>query len=68
MNHQNEGFKAPDEELANRITDAIGKTQIVSKDKLDSIREGLCRGNLSSADWKLLVELGSAKVGGPDHK
>lgn len=68
MDHQNEGSKAPDEELANRITDAIGKAQLVSKDKLDRIKEGLCRGNLSSGDWKLLIELGSAKAGGLDQK
>lgn len=54
-----QGAKTPDEELAGKITDAIGAAKLLSVDKLARIREGLSKGSLSSADWKLLVELGS---------
>lgn len=55
--------KTPDDELASKIADAIGAANLVSADKLDRIRQGLLKGSLSSADWKLLVELGSPQEG-----
>ena len=54
----------PDEQLADKITEAISVAKLVNKDRLSRIREGLRKGSLSSADWKLLVELGTpAKTG-----
>lgn len=55
--------QTPDDDLASKIADAIGAANLVSADKLDRIRQGLCKGSLSSADWKLLVELGSHQEG-----
>jgi len=49
----------PDEQLADKITAAISAAKLVNNDRLSRIREGLRKGSLSSADWKLLVELGS---------
>ena len=49
----------PDEQLAEKITEAIGAAKLVNNEKLGRIREGLRKGSLSSAEWKLLVELGS---------
>ena len=55
----------PDEQLADKITEAIGAAKLVNNEKLTRIREGLRKGSLSSADWKLLVEFGTpAKAGG----
>lgn len=54
----------PDEQLAEKITEAIAAAKLVNNEKLSRIREGLRKGSLSSADWKLLVELGTpAKAG-----
>jgi hypothetical protein len=49
----------PDEQLADKITEAIGAAKLVNSERLARIREGLRKGSLSSAEWKLLVELGS---------
>ena len=49
----------PDEQLADKITEAIGAAKLVNSERLTRIREGLRKGSLSSAEWKLLVELGS---------
>jgi hypothetical protein len=49
----------PDEQLADKITEAIGAAKLVNNERLSRIREGLRKGSLSSAEWKLLVELGS---------
>ena len=58
--------KDADEELADRIVKAIGAAKLVSTDKLPKVKEGLRSGNLTSADWKLLIELAdpAEKVGG----
>ena len=50
--------QSPDVELADKITKAIDSAHLVNTEKLTRIREGLHKGNLPSADWKLLVELG----------
>jgi len=55
---------SPDEELAATITAAIGKAKLVNAKKLPRIQEGLVKGNLTSADWKLLAELGSTSQEG----
>ena len=49
----------PDEQLAEKITEAIGAAKLVNNERLSRIREGLRKGSLSSAESKLLVELGS---------
>jgi hypothetical protein len=46
-----------DEDLAERIVRAIEATKLVSGEKLPKVKEGLCSGNLTSTDWKLLIEL-----------
>ncbi len=51
---------SPDQELAENITEAIGKAKLVTAQKLPRIQEGLVKGNLTSDDWKLLAELGSS--------
>ena len=54
----------PDEQLAEKIAEAIGAAKLVNNEKLARIREGLRKGSLSSVDWKLLIELGTpAKAG-----
>jgi hypothetical protein len=58
----------PDEELAATITEAISAAYLVNAQKLPRIREGLTKGNLTSQDWKLLAELGSATKEGADSK
>jgi hypothetical protein len=58
----------PDEQLAEKITEAIGAAKLVNKEKLSRIREGLRKGSLSSADWKLLVELGTPAKAGDSQK
>jgi hypothetical protein len=54
----------PDEQLAEKIAEAIGAAKLVNNEKLGRIREGLRKGSLSSADWKLLIELGTPTKGG----
>jgi hypothetical protein len=44
--------------LADRIVEAIGAAKLISDDKLPKIKQGLRNGNLTSADWRLLIELG----------
>jgi hypothetical protein len=58
----------PDEQLAEKITEAIGAAKLVNNEKLGRIREGLRKGSLSSADWKLLVELGTPAKEGDSQK
>ena len=58
----------PDEQLAEKIAEAIGAAKLVNNDKLGRIREGLRKGSLSSADWKLLVELGTPAKAGDSQK
>jgi hypothetical protein len=58
----------PDEQLAEKITVAIGAAKLVNDEKLGRIREGLRKGSLSSADWKLLVELGNPAKAGDSQK
>ena len=58
----------PDEQLAEKITEAIGAAKLVNNEKLGRIREGLRKGSLSSADWKLLVELGTPAKAGDSQK
>ncbi len=57
---------SPDEELAAKITGAISKAKLVTAQKLPRIQEGLVKGNLTSADWKLIAELGSPSQEGGD--
>jgi hypothetical protein len=54
----------PDEQLAEKIAEAIRAAKLVNNEKLGRIREGLRKGSLSSADWKLLIELGTPAKGG----
>jgi hypothetical protein len=58
----------PDEELAATITAAIGAANLVNAQRLPRIKEGLTKGNLTSNDWKLFAELGSATKEGADAK
>ncbi len=50
---------SPDEALAVTITDAIAAANLVIAEKLPRVRDGLRKGNLTSDDWKLLIELGN---------
>lgn len=59
--------QSPDVELADKIAKAIDSAHLVNTEKLARIREGLHKGNLSSADWKLLVELGGPDEGEADQ-
>lgn len=63
-----QGLKTPDDELADRIADAIGTAGLVVGEKLGRVKEGLAKGGLSSGDWKVLLELGHPGAGGPDKK
>ncbi len=57
--------KTADEELADKIADSLGVAKLISIEKLPTVKDGLRKGNLTSADWKLLVELSeTAKPGG----
>ncbi|GAA3767212.1 hypothetical protein [Terriglobus aquaticus] len=57
--------KTADEELADKIADSLGAAKLISTEKLPRVRDGLRKGNLTSADWKLLVELSEpTKSGG----
>jgi len=56
----------PDEILAATIADAISKANLVSAQKLPRIRDGLTKGNLTAADWKLLAELAMPSEDGGD--
>lgn len=60
--------KTPDEELADRIADAIGTAGLVVSGKLGRVKEGLCKGSLSSGDWKVLLELGHPGAKGSDEQ
>jgi hypothetical protein len=54
-----------DEELADKIAVALGEAKLISAEKLATVRDGLRKGSLTSADWKLLVELSEpTKTGG----
>jgi hypothetical protein len=46
-----------DEDLADQIAAALGEAKLISIEKLPAVKAGLRKGNLTSADWKLLVEL-----------
>lgn len=56
---------SPDETLAATIADAIRQANLVDAQKLPRIQDGLAKGTLTAADWKLLAELAlpSEKVG-----
>jgi hypothetical protein len=49
--------KTADEDLADKIAAALGAANLISAEKLPSVKDGLRKGTLTSADWKLLVEL-----------
>ena len=56
--------KTADEELADTIADSLGAAKLISVGKLPAVKDGLRKGNLTSADWKLLVELSEPKKPG----
>ena len=57
--------KTADEDLADKIAEELGAAKLISIEKLPAIRDGLRKGSLTSADWKLLVELSEpAKTAG----
>ena len=49
--------KTADEDLADKVVEALGAAKLISDEKLPTVRDGLRKGSLTSADWKLLVEL-----------
>ena len=53
--------KTADEDLADKIAEALGAAKLISAEKLPSVKDGLRKGSLTSADWKLLVELSEPK-------
>lgn len=55
-----------DETLAGRIADAIGIAKLVNDQKLPRIRDGLAKGTITAADWKLLAELALPSDAGDD--
>ena len=55
---------SPDEALAATIADAIAKGGLVGEQKITRLRDGLGKGTLTAADWKLLAELAVPEKGG----
>ncbi len=49
--------KTADEELADKIAAALDAAKLISTEKLPAVKAGVRNGNLTGADWKLLVEL-----------
>ena len=56
--------QSADDELANRIAAAIETGGLIVADKTTSVREGLRKGSLNSAEWKHLAELSLSKKEG----
>jgi hypothetical protein len=45
-----------DDKLAQRIVEKIEDKELVSIERVSKIRDGLRKGTLSSADWRLIAE------------
>lgn len=60
--------KTADEDLADKIVEALDAAKLVSVEKLPAVRDGLRKGGLTSADWKLLVELSEPVKAADDTK
>jgi hypothetical protein len=55
--------RSSDDVLAATIADAITKASLVSQQKAIRLRDGLAKGTLTAADWKLLAELAVSDKG-----
>ena len=53
--------RTADEDLADKIAEALDTAGLISAEKLPRVKDGLRKGSLTSADWKLLVELSEPK-------
>ena len=53
--------ETPDEVLSKRISNAIAKQDIYSKEGLEKLMKKFAQGNLSSEDWKLFVDIEQEK-------
>jgi hypothetical protein len=48
--------KSPDEEVTNRITDALAKAKLLSVESLANLRVLLLDGKMTAEEWKFLLE------------